>query len=166
VNAAVVERVRAVKAANPDLSNSEVGKCCGLSKQQVWRALNPERTKEFHRRSNAQRAQAKRAWERENDRGVCERCGATTGVGSGRRGNRNCKRCHNELRREARLVRAAEIERLWKSGASMYAIADELGWTRDALGVEMVRLRNEGLADLPYRRRPKHLAERMTTQNF
>jgi hypothetical protein len=121
----------------------------------TWRALNPEKAKEYDRRSNALRAAAKRAWERENDRGSCDRCGALMGVGSRRIGHTNCGRCYDELRREARLARATEIERLWKAGVSVSVMADELGWRRNSLQVEIGRLRSEGLADLPYRRVPK-----------
>jgi hypothetical protein len=93
----------------------------------------------------------KRAHEYEHNRAVratCETCGGLCGIGSASGPpSRQCLAC----RHAARLEKAQTIARLWAQGASMREIATALGWTMGHLHGEMGRIREDGLADLPYR---------------
>jgi IS30 family transposase len=128
----------------------EIGERLGLSKSAVWRALHPEEVRALNRR--------RRAAKRENERTrrkACPQCGEPMGAGSAGPANRSkgCVRCRRERERAARLVKAREIERRWRAGETAPEIAEALSTTPKTIQVEIFRLRREGLADLPYRRK-------------
>jgi hypothetical protein len=49
------EAARIIRAAHPEWSERRIAEFLGVSKGAVWKALNPERAREFARRSNAKR---------------------------------------------------------------------------------------------------------------
>ncbi len=100
---------------------------------------------------NARRRAYKRAWDRENYRGTCERCGSTAGK---RNRGRLCWPCNVERRAELVHARAEQIVAWWAEGRTLAEIGERLGWSRNHLGNEMHALRAKGY-DLPYRRVPR-----------
>jgi hypothetical protein len=92
----------------------------------------------------------KRHWERSaKGRGVCVDCGSLKGAGGYR--SERCRDCYAAFELRVRQERAVDIEQMWKAGWLMPEIAAALGWSISHLGVEIFRLRRDGLADLPYR---------------
>lgn len=91
------------------------------------------------------RAEQKRRWDRENNRGECEVCGEVTW--------KHRKRCReHSLQREAALARRNEIIRRYEVGEPLRDIADAIGTTVESLAVDLNRIRKSGYP-LPYRHR-------------
>jgi DNA-binding CsgD family transcriptional regulator len=100
---------------------------------------------------NARRRAYKRAWDRENYRGTCERCG---GVTAHRNRGRLCRACADVRRAEPVHARAEQIVAWWAEGLKLREIGERLGWSKNRANVEVVHLRAKGY-DLPYRRVPR-----------
>jgi hypothetical protein len=96
----------------------------------------------------------KRKWERENYRGECASCGGDTS----RPAYDRCVRCERERVRQQRVERAERIADLWAQGMTIKQIAPEVGMTPGSLNIEMTRIRQDGLVDLPLRRRERPVA--------
>lgn len=146
------ELVRRLKAADPTRSNGSIARELGVTVSQVWRVLNPERYREIVAGSNARRTASKRAWANENDRGKCERCGATTCIGHSRRSaGRWCADCYVAIQRERQQVRFDRIATLWAEGKTLKQIAAALDSTPGSIGVSINTMRAAGM-DVPHRR--------------
>jgi hypothetical protein len=163
---------------------SEVGRRLGQSAAAVWSALNVERSRETKRRfvarnpgytteqkrryrQDPQRAERDRVlsrrWKTENRernraRDVARLDAKATGTcACGNRiydGGGECGRCAVTTSHRARCERIAA---LWHDGATIAAIADDIGSTPGSVGVDIHRMRADGW-DLPYRRARKAVA--------
>lgn len=134
------------------LTLQAIGDRFGATHTCVWRWLNPERSAEHVRKQNArpERRAAKRAWEREHDRGECP-CGATLAVGARRKGIEVCRDCHDEMQAVGTAMRRERIRDLWEAGATRKEIVQALASTSPSIQTEMARMRREGW-ELPLRR--------------
>ena len=100
--------------------------------------------------------------EEETGRTNCKECNAPLAAGS-RWSSRSrlCASCRRSEEAQRLDSRARKIEAWWAEGLTQAQIAGRLGWTRNHVQVEMVRLREKGY-ELPYRRAvhpggaPKH----------
>lgn len=153
-----IAKAKALRAKG--LSNAQIGQRFGVTESAVWKWLNPERTKEIARRSNAkpETKAAKRAWEREHDRGVCVSCGEPTGIGAERKAAQfgfpgRCAVCRIAEENERVAERGHQIEALWAEGLTIAQVAERIGMSQEVAWVEIERLREKGF-DLPYRRTP------------
>lgn len=147
------EEARAMKAADPSLSNGEIGSRLGRTRSAVWKALNPERTSELRRAENAKRQPIKNEWQNKADRtatyrAVCESCGGLCGIGSGRsRQSRLCVSCIARRHEE----RCQKIEALWAEGVPIKEMTVLMGVSRHGLNELLSEMRKSGR--LPYRYR-------------
>jgi transposase len=136
------------------LSYRHIGERLGVTNSCVAKWLNPERTREWNRRSEAkpERKAAKRAHEKQS-RAMCA-CGNPMGQGSGYPGYRynQCDECRVLEERERVDERAQRIVAWWAEGETLKQIASRLGWTVGHLSQEFDRLRGRGY-ELPYRRK-------------
>lgn len=143
------ERARAMRAADPTLNYSAIGRATGVSKQQVWRLFNPEKV----RAENARRRRYKREWEKAQ-RATCDRCGEPMGPGTARAdGSRarakavgdRCQPCRTELRVK-RVLAMAHLR--ITEGLDNRAIAERLDLPVVKVTSELYRLRTLGF-DVP-----------------
>lgn len=142
-----------LRAKNPDMSQNEIARRCGVTQPAVSKFFNPDAAREYNRHdfSSPEGRARRRRWARSaNGRGACVECGGQKGIGSGAKHDR-CDGCHKAAQRRVVLERALEIERLWKDGRSLKEIAAHFDWSVNHVGVEIVRIRQNGWADLPYR---------------
>lgn len=119
---------------------------------------NAERDREASRRWKREHREENRARDRAlkrrpEYRGTCEICGGPRGSDAARRGPGVCASCIAAGVHERRMM----LVELWASGMRITEIAAALGVTKNFLGVEMVRARQDGY-DLPYRYGPKRRA--------
>jgi predicted transcriptional regulator len=140
------EAARIIRAAHPEWSERRIAEFLGVSKGAVWKALNPERAREFNARSNGkpERKAAKAAWDKahpESHYDECE-CGAQKA--------RNSTRCL-DCRRLVEESRRALAEGMWADGWRESEI-------REVLGTFQVGAARQGGWNLPYRRTPKQVA--------
>jgi hypothetical protein len=149
-----------MKAADPSLSNAEIGRRLGVGTPAVWKALHPELTKERNRWDNARRRPEKREWDRqwahsEAGRGRCANpaCGNLRGIGAAKR------RADGEPSRHGRRTYTlgycsdcvhviAEVRQ--SLGEGMWADRWPAAALREILGVQVGQMRLRGW-DLPYR---------------
>lgn len=137
---------KAQRLRDKGLKLREIAEVMGLSgPRTAWRLVNPERDREQNRARNDK----KRAWEAAQPRGVCQDCGAETGLAAFR-GTKRCFVCHVFSEAERVEVRAHKIEEWWSEGLTLLEIADKLGWSKGHVSMEMHRLREQGY-ELPYR---------------
>lgn len=151
------DTARMMRAADPSLSAAEIADRLGKSHSCVWKALNPEKAREYNRRANVKRAEQKRAWDRmdaERNRATCTRCGGPMGKGSGRQKTNRPRTCQTCIAAAAR-ERDETLIRRWAEGAPVWKIAHELGTTANSLGtrINRIRTRDGGMELLPYRYR-------------
>jgi ribosomal protein S27E len=138
--------------ADRGLGVSAIAAEIGVTYGAVYKALHPERAREYNRKTEArpERKVAKRIWSREQ-RVVCSDCGREAGTYSKYKGVLRCQECENARRRRKRARRAHRIETWWAEGLTLREIAERLGTSKNAVGVTIHGLRAEGF-DLPYRR--------------
>lgn len=142
------ESVRAEARALHDEGHSyhEIARRLGLSGHGVvMKWLNPERAREWARKSEAkpERKEQKRAWERsERAKGRCADCNGVTS----RYDRHRCLPCEFERRQENRHV----VQRMWLGGRSLIEIAEALNTTVPSVGVCISKMRQQGW-DMPYR---------------
>lgn len=128
------------------LTNPEIGKRLGLSKSQVWKLRNPEAARRSAAKTNARRAAAKRAWERDPaNRAPCVSCGGPTGNTSRRSPNPRCQKCRDA---DIAAFRAAVIEG-YRVGQTAWQIAERTARPLSTVRSEAVRLRRKGI-EVPY----------------
>lgn len=133
------------------LTNPQIARLLGVTTSTVWKWLNPERARELHRRDNAARNAAKRAWEREYDRKPCP-CGAPRGSGKHRRNpNGLCRDCWMEVAAVGRAMREERIAEMWAQGLKLREIADALDSTLASIASTVSQMRKRGW-DLPRRK--------------
>jgi hypothetical protein len=89
------------------------------------------------------RAEQKRRWDRENNRGECGICGAVTW-------NRKTRCGKHDVQHERAWRFRKAIQDRYLAGMPVAQIAAELGKGQTHVEVEMVRMRRDGW-DLPYR---------------
>jgi hypothetical protein len=140
------EAARIIRAAHPDWSYERIGRFLGVTDAAVWKVLNPERTRELNRRSEArpERKAAKAAWDkahRESHYDECE-CGA--------RKARNSTRCLG-CRRLVEDARRALAEGMWADGWTQREI-------REVLPSFHLGAARQGGWKLPHRRTPEQAA--------
>lgn len=80
----------------------------------------------------------------------CPRCGSPRAYDA-----TLCLSCANADKHTAQETRHRTIERLWREGATLREIAAALESTPASVGVSMVRMRQAGHYDLPYRGTPR-----------
>lgn len=143
-------RAEAQRLRDEGLTYREIADRLGYNHaESVRRLLHPDMARELARRDNAKRSGAKRAWEREHDRGTCP-CGAVMCVGAARKGYVLCRDCHDEVVAVGQAMRDERIAELWAQGRTLREIASELDSTPSSIGVALCRMRTNGW-DLPYR---------------
>lgn len=143
----------------------QIGEQLGVTGPCIMKWLNPERTREWNRRSEAKpkRKTAKRDHEKRTRR-TCA-CGNPMGQGSGYPSypHKQCEECLI-LEERARVdERAQKIVAWWANGLTRVAIAERLGWSLERVSVEMHQLREKGYA-LPYRYKHHKNAPRFSEQ--
>jgi hypothetical protein len=89
------------------------------------------------------RAEQKRRWDREKNRGECAICGAVTWQRKTRCGR-------HDVQHDRAWLRKREIIRRYEAGEPLRDIAVAIGTTRDALSTDLDRIRKSGYP-LPYR---------------
>jgi hypothetical protein len=89
------------------------------------------------------RGEQKRRWDRENNRGECEICGAATWKLANRCGRHDVQ--HDRAWRRKR-----EIVQRYKAGESLRQIGEAVGSTANAVQADISRWRSAG-DDIPYR---------------
>lgn len=111
-------QARAIKAADPELSNAEIGRRVGVSTAAVWKVLNPEQAKSIRQRDNHRpgRQDVKRAWDRANPQAHRNAC--VCGVDK----FRTSTRCEGCLQATAD-VRRTLAEGMWADGWSLRDMA-------------------------------------------
>lgn len=138
---------KAQRLRDVGLSYSEIDVRLGYARGSyvAWKLLNPEKTRESNRRQNAKRGPAKRAWENENDRGVCAECGGSMGVGARRKGHTNCIGCRTKLSKERR----AQFVELRRQGLTNIEIAARFDVRPSVVGNEIYRAKTVNGMDVP-----------------
>lgn len=131
----------ALKAENPLMTNTEIGRRLGVTQGAVWKVLNPEKTRELNRRSNADPARhaAKLAWANENDRAPCPQCGGLMHARSRRDGRKSCWDCYATAHAERRDL----MVRLRIEGLKNVEIAARLGTSAAAVANALCRERKD-----------------------
>lgn len=145
------EEARAMKAAEPHLSDREIAVRFGVTRSAVTKVLDPERTRRWNREMNAKRGPAKRAWDRQWARSEAGRtrcqsplCDNLCGIGSARKDPRlrgYCQSCVGDIAD----IRRSVGEGVWAAGWTVPEFYEVIG-----VQVGMCRLRGW---DLPYRNR-------------
>lgn len=146
----LIEAVQLVHEDYPDWNQAEVARFLGCSPSTVYKALNPERVVEYHRRENARPEvrERKRAWDRDpRNCHLCVDCGAQTMVT--KVPSRPFARCVSCAKKARRWKRDEAVE-LYNEGLSLREIADLLGITANAVGTIIVYARREGLVGYRY----------------
>lgn len=144
------EQARRLAAEHPDWSHARIAAEFGVTASAVWKALNPDKTRELLRAQNARRRDAKRAWERQNmrrpeNRATCELCGLPCGIGQP-----NARRCHDCIM-EIAVTRESIVAGMYLDGWTLREISQALGYAESSsAGAVLHRMRRLGW-DLPYR---------------
>jgi transposase len=133
------------------MSYAAVGDALGVEKSTAMRWLNPERTREWVRRSNAKRAAAKLAWQHAH-RMACPNCGDSMGLGSSMKSKQTetCRRCRFTKLRSERETRRSRIAAMWNAGKTATEIAEALDSTPGSISVELTRMRHDGWSVPPH----------------
>lgn len=136
----------AMKRANPALTLREIGEALGHSSSAVWKALNPDVTRERNASDREKRRAERRATDRarsQHQRSRCDTCGELCGIGSARwKGHEavRCKQCRSKVAEE----REDRIVALYESGVPLKEIAAAVGWTVGGLSRRLAGLRRAG----------------------
>lgn len=136
------------------LTYREIGERMGEDTKKAWRRCNRERDRDHGRAYKARHAERIRAVDkarRQVNRATCPKCGYLYGEGTTRNDGTpigidfsNCRGCKEKRRQQ--------IQSLWCEGLTLREIAERLGTTKGCVGVEINRMRADGV-DVPYRNR-------------
>ena len=128
-------------------SYARIARRLGVSESAVYKGLNPDRAREYNRRSNARRNASKREWDRTRGRATCPRCGGPMGAGSRSPSKRReqCWRCWlDQARRRHELIAEG-----YRRGLAAREIAEQIGVSVHSVHTTASRLRRAGV-DVPY----------------
>lgn len=139
---------RALKAANSDMTYSEIGRRLGVTNSAVLKVLNPARASAYNKRGNAgqERQARKNAWESVHRYKPCPSCGSDM-----YRASDQCEGCL----KATETVRRTLCEGMWADGWTCGEIAKILG-----VDARTLTSRRKHGWDLPHRRTPEQI-ERM-----
>lgn len=142
---------KAKELASQGWSHRRIGERLGVSGSTVTKWLNPDSVREWNRRDNELRRDAKLAEAKTRDGRPCVECGTPLTRNAVRAGGVRCRECQHDRERRQRLARRHRIEYLWGLGRSLREIADDLGSTPGSVNVEITSMRREGGWDVPHR---------------
>lgn len=147
------DKARAMKAADPTLTQTAIAEALGVTSGAVCKALNPERAREWQRIQNVRRAPMKRAWDRDPlNRGWCRRCGALLGQHAKYQNKSGlCRDCRVFEWNWDRAIAEDVLITMARAGCSHRKIAEALGWTVATVNVRQSQLRAGGVT-VPYRK--------------
>lgn len=144
------EAARVLRAEG--LTYRAIAEQLGVGPSAVYKRLNPGAARRYSRASNGRRRGVKREHERaqiqrEDRRGRCTRCCGLMGAGVPDDGV--CSACRERESAEQR----QRLADLWAAGATVEAIAADLGLTVPALRTKIARIRARSPGAIPHRYR-------------